>query len=168
VAKPELDKKLEILTTFIEYTCTILFVVMTLITFLQVVGRYVFGVSYFWAEELARFTMIWIVFLGASVSVGLKAHTRIDFFINLLSPKVRKYIEIFNSLACLAFILFVSYNSIDIIRITTRNLSTGLRIPLALIYIALPVSGILMTVYFLAQIYFLLKTIPNKEGEASD
>jgi len=100
--------------------------------------------------------------------VGLKAHTRIDFFINLLSPKVRKYIEIFNSLACLAFILFVSYNSIDIIRITTRNLSTGLRIPLALIYIALPVSGILMTVYFLAQIYFLLKTIPNKEGEASD
>jgi len=159
----QLEGKLEKLTRFIEYFCTLLFVVMTTITFFQVVGRYLFGKSFFWAEELSRFTMIWIVFLGASVAVSQKAHTRIDFFINLLPPGIRRLIGIFDTVACMTFMLVVSYYSIGIVKISMRNLSTGLRVPLGFIYIALPVAGVLMTLYFLLQIYHLI--IDKKQEE---
>lgn len=151
----KLTRNLEHFTRFVEQFCTILFIVMTSITFFQVVGRYVFGKSFFWAEEMARFSMIWIAFLGSAVAVSERAHTRIDFFINLLSPRIRKYVEIFDATACLIFIVVVSYNSIGMVKITMRNLSTGLRVPLSIIYIALPVSGILMILYFIIQIYQL-------------
>lgn len=166
--KFEIDKKLNAITAFIEYVCTLLFVVMASVTFFQVVGRYVFGKSYFWAEELARFSMVWIAFLGAAVAVSLKAHTRIDFFINLLPPKPRKFVEMFDNIACFAFIVLVTYYSIDIVKISMRNLSTGLRVPLGYVYIALPVSGVLMMVYFLVQIFSITKNTNDNEVEAND
>ena len=162
------ERKLKALTASIEYFCTLLFIMMTTITFFQVVGRYVFGKSCFWAEELARFSMVWIAFLGAAIGVSLKAHTRIDFFINLLSARPRQWVELFDSFACLAFILLVTYSSIDIVKISMRNITTGLRVPLGYVYLALPVSGVLMTVYFLIQIYFMLKNISAKEVGIND
>jgi TRAP-type C4-dicarboxylate transport system permease small subunit len=132
---------------------------MTVITFVQVVSRYVFGVSFFWAEELARFSMIWIAFLGAAVGVSQKAHTRIDFFINLLPKPARKWVEIFDNLVCLVFVIIISYYSIGVIQITMKNLSTGLKVPMGIVYASLPISGVLMIIYFLIQIYLQVKDI---------
>jgi TRAP-type C4-dicarboxylate transport system permease small subunit len=61
--------------------------------------------------------------------------------------------------------LVVSYYSIGIVKISMRNLSTGLRVPLGFIYIALPVAGVLMTLYFLLQIYHLINDNKQEEVE---
>ena len=164
----KLSEKLKSFTAFVEHFCTVLFILMTTITFFQVVGRYVFGRSLFWAEEMARFSMIWIAFLGAAVAVSQRAHTRIDFFINLLPSMMRRYVEIFDSVACMAFMGLVSYYSIGTVHITMRNLSTGLRVPLSIIYVSLPVSGVLMILYFLIEIYNLLNKSTCVEVLAND
>lgn len=152
----KIEKFLGHLKRFIEQSCTILFLLMTLITFTQVVGRYALGKCFFWAEELARFSMIWIAFLGAAAAVSEKAHTRIDFFLNLLPLRTRKFIEIFNIMMCLLFMVIISWHSMSIVKISMRNISTGLPVPLSIIFVALPISGLLMVLYFIIQIYQLV------------
>ncbi len=157
-------KLIKLLHRLINIISTALFLIMALITFMQVVSRYIFGVSFFWAEELSRFSMVWIAFLGASTAVSLNAHTRIDFFINLLPEKFKKLIEIFNDMVCLSFVAIISYNSIDIIIITMKNISTGLKLPMGIVYGALPVSGLLMMLNFIIRIYFRIKNVDIEGG----
>ncbi|MDD4569719.1 MAG: TRAP transporter small permease [Tepidanaerobacteraceae bacterium] len=151
------------LTRIIEKFCTLLFIIMTVITFFQVISRYFFGISYFWADEMSIFSMIWLVFLGASISVSHNAHTRIDYFISLFPPKIKKWIEIFNNFICMTFIILVTYYGLDVIKLTMKNVSTGLKIPMGIIYGSLPVSGVLMAIYFAILIYLQIKD-QNIEG----
>lgn len=108
--------------------------------------------------------MIWIAFLGAAVGVSQKAHTRIDFFINLLPRSIKKWVEVLDNLICLAFISILVYYSLPIIQLTMKNVSAGLKIPMGIIYGSLPVSGIFMILYFLIQIYYEIKEIDVEGG----
>ena len=51
---------------------------MTLITFMQVVARYVFNYSFVWALELVTFLFAWLIFLGMSYGVRVGAHIGVD------------------------------------------------------------------------------------------
>ena len=57
------------------YICVFLMSFMTLLVFVQVVMRYVFNNSLSWSEELARYTFIWLIYIGISYGCKLrKAH----------------------------------------------------------------------------------------------
>ncbi|MEK7220023.1 MAG: TRAP transporter small permease subunit, partial [candidate division NC10 bacterium] len=51
---------------------------MTLLVGVQIAGRFVFSYSIFWSDELTRFLLIWISFLGMRVGVRRGAHPGID------------------------------------------------------------------------------------------
>ena len=157
-------KIINILTKSIEKIITVLFITMTIITFIQVLSRYIFGASFFWAEEIGRFSMIWIAFLGAAVGVSKGAHTRIDFFINLLPRNIKKWVEVLNHLICMGFVVVLIYNIIPVISITMKNLSPGLKIPMGVVYSSLFISGLLMVVYFPLRIYEEIKWIEPEGG----
>lgn len=140
----------------------LLFVSMTLMVFIQVVLRYGFDGNIFWSEEFARYSMIWIAFLGAAVGIKHNEHTRIDFFVKLLPQKASKIIEILNRLLCIFFVAFISYSSITLLE-NLMNLKTpSLQIPVGIVHLALPVSGVIMIVYLIIQIILLIK---NEEEE---
>lgn len=76
---------------------------MTLITFANVVARYVFNDNILWALELTVFLFAWLVLMGASYGVKRHVHIGVDVVINAASPKVRRVLAILSVLACLAF-----------------------------------------------------------------
>ena len=61
------------------YLLILLTITISLLIFAQVICRYVFNYSLYWSEELGRYTLIWITFLGASVGFKRKAHVGVDF-----------------------------------------------------------------------------------------
>jgi hypothetical protein len=54
----------------------------------QVFFRYVLNHSLFWSEELARYILVWLTFLGASVAYRRGVHPRIDLFVSRLARAV--------------------------------------------------------------------------------
>src|SRR3990170_2085207 len=66
----------------IEASITMLMVVMVLLAFVQVVLRYVFDDPFAWNEEVARWSFVWMTFLGAVLGVKRNSHVRI---VNLLT-----------------------------------------------------------------------------------
>lgn len=59
-------------------------VVISVTVFAQVIARYVFSKSLPWAEELATMTMVWAIYLGASIDIRQRFHIRLLFLLKLL------------------------------------------------------------------------------------
>jgi C4-dicarboxylate transporter DctQ subunit len=76
---------------------------MTLVTFANVVARYVFNSNILWALETTVFLFAWLVLLGASYCVKTRAHLGVDVVINMVAPGVRRVLALLAVAACLAF-----------------------------------------------------------------
>ena len=84
---------------------------MTLITFANVVARYVFNDNILWALELTVFLFAWLVLMGASYAVKKHIHIGVDVVINAVSPGTRKILAIISVTACLAFSILLLIGS---------------------------------------------------------
>ncbi len=76
---------------------------MTIITFANVVARYVFNSNILWALETTVFLFAWLVLLGASYCVKTRAHLGVDVVLNLVSPVPRRILALLAVAACLVF-----------------------------------------------------------------
>lgn len=84
---------------------------MTVITFVNVVLRYVFNSGLLWGLEATVFLFAWLVLLGASYCVKVNAHIGVDALVNLTSPSVRKILTLLSVVACLTFSILLLIGS---------------------------------------------------------
>ena len=130
-----------------EWAMALLLAAMTLITGLAIAGRFVFSYSLFWSDELSRFLLIWISFLGMSVGVRRGAHPGIDSLVRGISPRMARFV--FSGAAALSLLFFavmVIYGGVLILRTwPQRSPSMGLRMTAP--YLAVPVAGLLMMLH---------------------
>jgi C4-dicarboxylate transporter DctQ subunit len=97
-----------------EETLIALFLgLMTLITFANVIARYVFNDNILWALEATVFLFAWLVLLGASYGVKKSLHLGVDMAIAALSPGKRKLVGLLSIAACLAFSILLLIGSVE-------------------------------------------------------
>jgi C4-dicarboxylate transporter DctQ subunit len=88
----------------IEETLIAIFLgLMTLITFANVVARYVFDTNILWALEVTVFLFAWLVLLGVSYAVKHSIHIGVDVVVRALPPGLRKILTLVAVCACIAF-----------------------------------------------------------------
>jgi len=137
---------LDSIDKFIEWLSIILMSFMLLLTFANVVGRYVFTKSIFFSEELARFLFVWVVFLGAAIIIKDKGHVAVTFLSERLkSRKSGKLLEIFIGICGFIFITIVFIGGITLSRSMNLYKSSALQIPMGYVYYVIPIgAGIMM------------------------
>lgn len=84
---------------------------MTLITFANVIARYVFNSNILWALETTVFLFAWLVLIGASYAVKKNMHIGVDIIVRAMPPAMQKYLAIVAVIACLAFSFLVMYGA---------------------------------------------------------
>lgn len=179
----------------IEETLIAIFLgLMTVITFANVVARYVFNDNILWALEATVFLFAWLVLIGMSYGVKKSLHLGIDMVITAVEPKTRKALALFAVAACLAFSLlllkgswdywypfatkraFLEVNDIpmpDFMQFLSTWFNQGERyekIPRFIPYAALPLGLALITYRFLQAGWHIIKgdqdrVIASHEGE---
>ena len=82
---------------------------MTLLTFLQVVLRYVFASGLLWALETTTYLFGWLVLIGISYGVRQRAHIGIDALVQTMPPKARRYVGLFVVAAALLYAALMFY-----------------------------------------------------------
>lgn len=80
---------------------------MTLITFGNVVLRYVFNSSLIWGLELVLILFAWLVLLGISYGFKKTSHLGVDAIVNMLPTRGQRVLAILSSMACLAYALLL-------------------------------------------------------------
>ena len=98
---------------FEENLLALLLGLMTLVTFANVVARYVFNSNILWALELTVYLFAWMVLLGASYAVKVGAHLGVDVVINAVSPRLRRTLGLISVAVCLAFAFLLLKGSWD-------------------------------------------------------
>ena len=120
------------------------------VVLLQVLMRYVFAYPNPWSEEVSRFCFIWMSLLGASLAVEHRAHFGFDQFTKGLAPRVKSAVGTFANAVVLMFSLLLVATGIGLMDLTLGERSAALNLPIALVYAAVPVSGVLMVIHMLA------------------
>ena len=98
---------------FEESLIAILFGIMTVATFSNVIARYIFNDSILWALELTVFLFAWMVLLGASYAIKKNSHLGVDILINVLSPQKRRILGLIAVFFCLLFSFLMLKGSWD-------------------------------------------------------
>lgn len=93
----------QMLNDFEESLIAILLGAMTVITFANVVARYVFNSNILWALEATVFLFAWLVLIGASYCVKISAHLGVDVVLNMASPPMRRVLVLISALCCIVF-----------------------------------------------------------------
>ena len=96
-----------------ENLISLLLGLMTVLTFANVVARYVFNDNILWALEVTVFLFAWLVLLGASYAVKKSIHLGVDALIDILPKGVRKTFALIAVAACITFSILLLKGSWD-------------------------------------------------------
>jgi TRAP-type transport system small permease protein len=95
---------------FEEYMAGITIGLLGLITFANVVVRYLTDFSFAFTEEISVFLMVLVALLGGSSVMAKGGHLNIMFVVDRMSPERRRIVVLAaNLLSCLMFLLLAFY-----------------------------------------------------------
>lgn len=149
---------MKILDRLEEWIVTIMLALMTLLTFSQVVMRYVFNSGFVWALELTTVFFAVMIFVGISYGVRVGAHIGVDALVKLLPSGARRATSIVVVLLCLLYAGMVIYGSL--IYVSKMQLvgveMEDLPIPVWIVRSILPLGYSLLTFRFLQVLWALV------------
>jgi TRAP-type C4-dicarboxylate transport system permease small subunit len=129
------------------FTVSIL-IVLCVITFLQVIYRYVLNDPLSWSEEVVRYLLVWITFLGITLAVYKRTEMSVSFFTQLVPAKVNRFIDIVMTVIILAFLVLFTMEGFDFAFESMMILTIALQIPYTWINLAAPVGGVFMILLY--------------------
>lgn len=155
----------KIITHLEESFIALLLAGMTVVTFSQVVARYVFNTGAIWALELTTYLFAWLVLFGVSYGVKTHAHIGVDAFVKLFRTPVQKVMGLLSVAASLTYAGILLYGAwtyvskIHMIGIEAEDLPVPMWVPLAI----LPIGMALLTIRLLQAFWGIL----THKGEVS-
>ncbi len=144
---------------WVEKSLALLGFTMAAIVLLQVFCRYVLNSSLFWSEELARYLMVWLTFLGASSGYYRGIHPSIDLLTVRLPHTLHKASRIAVHLISMVLFVVMIYYGIRFAYFIRLQISPALALPKWLIFSVIPMSGCL---FLLHCIVFLASDIKER------
>lgn len=114
--------------------CVMLLVVMLGLITLQTAGRYVFGYSFFWTEELARYCYVWMSFIAAALVAAERSHIKIELFDRTLGKRGRFVLNVLSIVVTIAACLVMVFGAFEYAVANFGIYSPALPIPMVFLY----------------------------------
>lgn len=139
----------------LERSLIVIMAMLTLDVLWQVAARYLLAQPSSWTEELARFLLIWVSLLGTAYLTGRQEHIAIDLLSERIDAAARQRVFRFVQVSILVFaVVVLVLGGLNLITITLSlgQSSPALGIPLGYVYLVVPLSGILIVLYSIANL----------------
>lgn len=135
------------LSQSLKFIVRVLLVSMVLITFLQVIMRYVFNSPLSWAEETVGVIMIYFGLIGGSLGIRYYLHISLEFFVKKFSRKQEKFIKYGEIFLYIGFGLVEIVCGIQLMKLTKFQVIPATGLPVPYTYLALPIAGMVMIIF---------------------
>jgi TRAP-type C4-dicarboxylate transport system permease small subunit len=122
-----------------------MFFLLTLDVFYQFFTRYVLGSSAAWTEEIARYLLIIVTFVGASMAVRRNTHIQVEFVYRYLPAPVGRALSTFVDIVRTLFLAYASWLAIDLVPRMHNLQMTVVDWPMSYIYVFVAIGFVLMT-----------------------
>ena len=153
-----------------EIFCLLVFVVMSLLTFVQVILRYVFNSSIVFSEELSRYLFVWLTFIGIAYGVKKQSHLSVDIVFNRLKGPAKtavKYLALILYIVFAVLMVVHSYKYFSRVA-ATAQLAASMNLHMKWVALA-PLAGFVLVLFRLLQQFVkeaidLIKNRGEKRG----
>lgn len=146
--------------------CVVLFAVLVLVVAWQVFTRQVLDNPSGWSEESAKYVFVWLSLFGAALVFGERGHIVVDVAVKKAPEGAQRVIGLLMQVAILAFAgLVLVYGGLMLATNTWSIAVAGLPATVGPLYLALPVSGVLIVFY---TVYHLVAIAGRAESAIDD
>src|SRR5699024_6492653 len=150
---------------FLEVITVTLFFIMVGVTIWQIIARYILNDPSGMTEEFISYSLIWLSLLSAAYVVGKKSHIAITLLSGNLTQSKKLILDIIIQSSFLGFgAIIMVYGGIRAASLSINQISPSLSISMGLVYLSLPVAGLLMIFY---SIYNVIELV-NERNTTSE
>lgn len=159
----------DVLATISDVLARVGVIFVTMILFLQVVLRFVFNTGLPWPEEAARYVMIWVTMLAASLLVKDEQLIAVDFFDKYWSSRWIGYRNALFRLLLALMLATLFWLGLDQAMFSSYRVTATLEISWFWPYLAIPVgAGLMLLNMILLAIRDLTRPLPGKSALPHD
>jgi len=121
------------------------------------------GISAIWTEEVATYSFIWSVFMGAAVMLNRREHFQFDFVLKKLKGKMQRTLYLVNDVILLLFSLAIFYYGIQAVQnFWNYNWVSLPWMKMGYVWISVPIMGATMVIYTIGH---MIRNLKNFNGE---
>lgn len=149
--------------------CAVVFGLMVIVGTYQIVTRYFFNSPSTVSEELLTYSFTWMALLASAYVFGKRDHMRMGFVADKLTGTPKKVLDII--IECLNMLLAASimvYGGYTIMNLSMTQITASLGIPMGVVYIVVPLSGILIVLYSILNIIDLAAGYEREQREVKE
>ena len=143
------NRAVDLLTALLRAVILLMASAIFVIIVVTVITRYGFNYVLSWSEEVPRYLLIWISFLGAAVCVDLKDHIAFDYLYKRFATPVRATVQLLINAAIFGFGSIMLIYGIRFVQAFGGDFMESIPFTNVWYYTALPVSGALIMLYSL-------------------
>ena len=155
------------LNTVVDALCKLVMgvsaVIVFVITFAQVLCRFVFKSPLAWSTDILRLAFTYMVFWGAAWCVREKGHLNVDVLLTSFPQPLRKTVELVINCILLILFIFLILQGFKFAQSGLSQTTSYLPIPMTLYYMSIPSAAIIMVFYMLQIIVKQIKGFGMKE-----
>ncbi len=161
------DRALEGITKIAKWIMIVMTCVIFFITTFTVFTRYILNYVPSWSEEIPRYLLVWITYLGAALAIRFKEHISLDVFFNLLPLRVRQVGHLFlNGLVAIVAVIMVVYG-IGLVNHFGDDKMESIPLTNFWLYLVMPISGTLMLLYLAQDTWKRIRGLGKAEEASS-
>ena len=132
----------DLLASFTHWAAVCTLALMVVVTFLQVIFRYVLQNSLDWSEEGARYLFVWTCYLGISYAMHSGSHLEVTVLRSRFGANGRRLFAVFSMAVSAVFCFIAAWYGVDAVAKLwlTGQTTTALQYPTWIIWLCLPVG----------------------------
>jgi TRAP-type C4-dicarboxylate transport system permease small subunit len=156
-----------ICTRLLEASSAAILFVLTMMTFVNVILRKCFNSGITVTEELGRYFLVWLLFTGAILAAGNRAHVKVDMFVSNLPRLPRVWVEIVCDGIMLYCCWLITSGGWALTLLNTENYMSVSGIPESTLYFSSVLSGIGMGAILAVRLIARLTMIGREDAATS-
>lgn len=134
------------------YIVTISLTLLLIVSFLQVFSRMVLNAPLAWTEEASRYLFIFNVLFSSVVVTRRDENFKVDFVYEKLNDNTKKIFDLISVLIVVAFSIILVVFGFDLVNTGGGRVSPSLGLPMSVVYMPIPLTGILNLFHVLEKI----------------
>ena len=142
--QPALKPLFDMLEKVTNVVITIALLMVLVVVMVQIVGR-LLNKPVPWTEEMSRYAFIWMMFIGIAVSMRRSEAARVTVFVEMLPKAGKVFVKYLYLIISIAFFVFMIITGCQMVgqQISMNEQGTAVLMPMWLIGVSVPVSGVL-------------------------
>ena len=143
---------IDLINKFVAIVLGIMLGIMSIVIVFQVLSRFSLGMPLPWSEELARYLMVYSVFLGAAIALRHQKLISVEVFSERLSWRKRRVLKTIVLLVSIIFFILLFIKGIEMMDRVSSQVSPALQIPMSIPYASVPIGAVMLTLNAIAAI----------------